>query len=114
MPAEIRHVGDRAFVLRQGVWTDTRYDPSRMKPIRIAFASPAYFQLLERYPECAGYLALGQEVLFVADGQAYQVVAEAGPGVITERLPAEPTSRLDPILRWLRQLDALFDKMPKR
>lgn len=111
-PAEVRHVGDRAFVLRQGVWTDTRYDPSRMTAVKVAFASPAYFQLLEQYPECSAYLALGQDVIFVVGGQAYQVVSQPGADAVSERLPApaeKPAVPRNPSLRWLEQLHALLN-----
>ncbi|MGQ9515693.1 MAG: VIT domain-containing protein [Anaerolineae bacterium] len=109
-PAEIRHVGERAFILRQGVWTDTRYDPSRMKPIKVAFASPAYFQLLEEHPECSAYLALGRDVIFVTNGQAYQVVSQPDASAVSERLPAEgPVPPHTPIPRWLEQLQELLN-----
>lgn len=73
--AEVRIVGDRAFVLRDGVWTDTAYDPSEMKPLRLDFTSDAYFQLIARHPGWGRWFSLGQNVIVVLEGQAYEVMA---------------------------------------
>ncbi|MGQ9850963.1 MAG: VIT domain-containing protein [Aggregatilineaceae bacterium] len=72
----IRYVGDRAFVWRDGVWVDTLYDADTMTPQRIEFLSEAYFTLLDRDPQIGEFLALGERVLFVWEGQAYEIVAD--------------------------------------
>ncbi|NJL94097.1 MAG: VWA domain-containing protein [Anaerolineae bacterium] len=69
-------VGDRTFILREGVWIDTTFNPDQMAVTEIAFLSDAYFDLLAENPEIGGYLALGQRVIFVIDGQAYEIVPE--------------------------------------
>ena len=72
---EERKVPGDSFVLRQGVWTDTGYaegQPTR----RVAFGSDGYFALLAERPELAPYLALGNRVIVVLDGQAYEVGTE--------------------------------------
>jgi Ca-activated chloride channel family protein len=71
--ALVKQVGDKAFIQRAGVWTDTQYDPAKMTPTRIQFGSESYFNLLSQHPEWGAYLALGERVLFVVDGVAYQV-----------------------------------------
>lgn len=70
----VRVVGARAFVLREEVWTETTFDPSTMTATRVPFASEAYFRLLDEHPALAAPFALGQRVVAVADGQAYEVV----------------------------------------
>ncbi len=86
-PAEVgpvvRYAGDKTFFLRDGVWTDSLFDPERMAPVRVQFGSDAYFDLLAARPEWAPYLAVGNRVIFVAEGTAYEVVEEeTGPVAI--------------------------------
>ncbi len=70
---EIRHVGDRTFLLREGVWVDTGYDSERDTAEQIAFGSARYFQLLRQHPEVGQYLALGDQVIVVFAGAAYAI-----------------------------------------
>lgn len=69
---EQRFVADKSFVLRDGVWTDTAYQPGT-ETVTVAFASDAYFDLLARLPELGPYFALGERVIVVFDGVAYEV-----------------------------------------
>lgn len=69
---QVRVVGDKAFVLRDGVWTDTSFDPSRMTTTRLAFGSDAFFELLAAHPELGRFFALGERVIVVVDGVAYE------------------------------------------
>ncbi|MFN8676752.1 MAG: VIT domain-containing protein [Thermomicrobiales bacterium] len=68
----LRYAGSNAFVLRDGVWTDTRYNAEKMTTTDLAFASDAYFALLEEHPDLAAAFALGQQVIVVVDGVAYR------------------------------------------
>ncbi len=68
----ITTVADKAFVLRDGVWTDTAFDIEQMTVTSVPFASEAFFDLLADYPEAAKYFALGEQVIVVLDGQTYQ------------------------------------------
>jgi Ca-activated chloride channel family protein len=70
----VRYVLDKAFVLKDGVWIDTTFDAARMKPVQVAFASTAYFALLDKRPALRRYFALGENVIVVLDGKAYQVI----------------------------------------
>jgi Ca-activated chloride channel family protein len=72
----VRSVGDRTFVWREGVWIDTTYNPDDMTPRRIAFLSDEYFVLLDQDERVAEFFALGDHVIFVLDGQAYEIVPE--------------------------------------
>jgi Ca-activated chloride channel family protein len=71
----LRYVGDRAFVLRDGVWTDTTYNPDAMTTTDVIFASDEYFALLEEHPELGRAFALGQQVVVVIGDTAYRVTA---------------------------------------
>ncbi|MBW3633283.1 MAG: VWA domain-containing protein [Chloroflexi bacterium] len=72
----LRYAGTRAFVLRDGVWTDTAYDPDEMTTVEVPFASDAYFTLLRDHPVLGPAFALGQQVVVVLDDTAYRVIAE--------------------------------------
>jgi len=72
----MRYAGDHTFVWRDGMWMDTLYNADTMQPHEVAFLSDAYFDLLALDPLVGEFLALGEQVLFVWDGQAYEVVAE--------------------------------------
>lgn len=72
----LRYAGSNAFVLRDGVWTDTRYNPEAMTTIDLAFASDEYFALLDEHPDLAPAFALGQNVIVVVDGEAYRTTTE--------------------------------------
>ncbi len=71
--ATIRAIGERAFLYRDGVWTETTFDPETMEPVQIEFASDAYFALLTEHPDLAVAFSLGDHVIAVSDGVAYEV-----------------------------------------
>jgi len=77
----VRLVGSKTFVLQDGVWTDTAFDPSRMSATQVGFGSDAYFDLLAARPEWGVYFALGERVVFLAEGTAYEVVEGEGEPV---------------------------------
>lgn len=72
----LRYAGSNAFVLRDGVWTDTRYNAEDMKTTDLAFASDEYFALLDEHPNLSAAFALGQQVIVVVDGVAYRTTSE--------------------------------------
>lgn len=69
----LKHVGDKAFIQRAGVWTDTTFVPESMTTTKIAFGSDAYFQLLEQHPEWSKYVSVGAQVIFVVNGTAFEI-----------------------------------------
>jgi Ca-activated chloride channel family protein len=69
---QVKYAGDKVFVLREGIWTDTTYDSS-METVKIGFGSEDYFALLAAHPEWGQYFSVGQELIVVLDGTAYQV-----------------------------------------
>ncbi|GAB4573647.1 MAG: VIT domain-containing protein [Anaerolineae bacterium] len=72
----IRQVRDKTFVLRDGVWIDTAYDPEQMTQVDVPFLSDEYFALVANDPVLGDYFALGREVIVVVEGTAYRVTAE--------------------------------------
>ncbi|XWX02948.1 VIT domain-containing protein [Aggregatilineales bacterium SYSU G02658] len=72
----IRYVGEKTFILQGGVWMDTTYQPDTMTPRRVAFGSDEYFDLVLNDPELAQYLAVGERVIVVWQGEALEIVAE--------------------------------------
>jgi Ca-activated chloride channel homolog len=87
----VQLVGSKTFVLQDGVWTDTTFDPSQMTTTKVGFGSDGYFDLLAARPEWGEYFALGERVILVAEGTAYEVVEGAG-----EPVQAPPTHTPEP------------------
>lgn len=90
---KVKVVGAHTFVLNDGIWMDTTYDPEKMKPLQVAFLSPDYFKLANSNPELAAALALGDQVIVMVDGTVYQITAEGKsvPPVIVPT-PLVPTA----------------------
>lgn len=72
----IRVVSDRTFLWRDNTWVDTTYNADTMEPTQIEFLSDEYFDLLDQDDRVAEFYALGEHVIFVLDGQAYEIVSE--------------------------------------
>ena len=90
---EVQIVSDRAFVLRDGVWTDTTFDPTRLDTVKLPFGSDAFFDFLADHPEIGRYLAVGERVIVVVDGVAYETVpadekAVSAPPPSDDELPS--------------------------
>jgi Ca-activated chloride channel family protein len=77
----VRYVGDKTFILNEGVWTDTTFDPDKMRPVPVSFGSDDYFALVTARPEWGRYFALGDHVIVVLDGTAYEVREGDAPPV---------------------------------
>jgi Ca-activated chloride channel family protein len=84
----VKIVAHKTFVRRDGVWTDTTFDPSRLTTQKVAFGGENYFGLLAARPDLGVYLALGDRVIVVVGETAYEVT-ETDAGPIT--LPPTPT-----------------------
>ncbi len=91
--SSVRVVGSRTFVLSDGKWIDTAFDPDTMKTTPIEFLSTKYFDLVAAHPELADAFALGEAVIALSNGAAFEVV----PGEMTPQAgintptPASPT-----------------------
>lgn len=69
---EISVVGAKTFLLLDGVWIDTVYDTDTMVPEVLVFGSDEFFDLLAAHPDAGAFFALGEQVIVVIDGVAYQ------------------------------------------
>lgn len=72
----IQSVGEKTFILQGEVWTDTTFEPDTMETEKIEFLSDAYFDLIDSIPVLSEYFAVGERVIVVVDGTAYEVVTE--------------------------------------
>jgi Ca-activated chloride channel family protein len=77
-----QRVNGRTFVLRDSVWTDTRYQAT-MATTTLKPFSQAYFDLLDRLPELRAVFALGARVIVVGKDRAISLsergAAQLGP-----------------------------------
>jgi len=87
--AMAKAVGDKTFVQRDDAWIDSRYQ-EEMATTRIGFGSDNYYQLLGQRPDWGPYFALGEHVIFVVDGQAYEVTEGDYPPVEAPSNPDVP------------------------
>ncbi len=72
----IQTVNGKTFLLQNGVWTDTSFQPDTMQTQKVVFLSDEYFALIEKTPALAPYFAIGDKVIAVVDGVAYEVTAQ--------------------------------------
>ncbi|HXT16745.1 MAG TPA: VIT domain-containing protein [Gemmatimonadaceae bacterium] len=85
--AAMRHVGSRAFALRDGVWTDVRYQPG-MKKLIIKPFSRAYFDILDAIPELRNAFALGTRVAIAGKSQAIVLADDGATELSSQALAA--------------------------
>ncbi len=78
---ETRRAGDRTFVMRDSVWTDTRYKPTAdLRVVRVQAFSDGYFALVRAVPDLRDMFAAGDRVLVAGRS----IVVEVTPsGVAT-------------------------------
>ena len=69
----LQTVGEKTFILQGAVYVDTTFNPDTMTTRKVAFLSDEYFALLEEVPALTEYFALGEAVIVVMDGIAYEV-----------------------------------------
>lgn len=107
----VKYARDKAFVLRDGIWTDTTYDTS-METVKVGFGSDDYFALIEAHPDWGHYFSVGQEVIVVLDGVAYQVSEGEFAPIDIPTPPPDPDTALTPweflaeLVQWAMDLFA--------
>lgn len=98
---QVKILGARTFVLQGNRWVDSAYDPERMQAVKVPFLSQEYFRLAQSSPELAAAFALGEKVIALANGTAYEVVeANAianAPQAPPTSTPISPTAAEAPI-----------------
>ena len=85
--SSMRIAGSKTFILKDGTWVDTAFDPGSMRTDLVEFLSPAYFELATTYPDVGAALALGEKVIVVQGGRAIEVTS-AGSGQTTITIPS--------------------------
>ena len=103
MTQALQQVGDRTFLLSNGVWVDTTFDSTKMTAALVQFGSERYFALLAAHPELGRYLALGDRVTVIADGKAYAVAPDAVDRCRPALHPPQHPRRSRPRLRRRRK-----------
>lgn len=72
----VKQVRNKIFVLKDGVWTDSEYNPlSKLPVVGIEFGSEEYFKWVTENRELAEYFSVGKNVIVVSGGKVYQVTA---------------------------------------
>jgi Ca-activated chloride channel family protein len=110
----VKYVGDKTFILHEGVWTDTLFDPDKMTPVPVSFGGDDYFALIAARPEWGRYFALGDHVIVVLEGTAYEVREGEAPAVevpATEPAP-DPFSRLSDLI--VQTIEYLVQKIAEQ
>lgn len=98
---EVRQVGARTFV-RLGSrttstpgaalspWIDTDYDPEKMQTVKVVFLSDEYFRLAADNTDLAAAFALGEQVIALSAGVAYEVIPTTGLPPTTTSTAKQP------------------------
>jgi Ca-activated chloride channel family protein len=68
------YAGEKTFYLNEeGYYVDSEYNEDDYTPIQIIYLSDEYFELIADIPDLADYLSVGEQVIVVYDGVAYQI-----------------------------------------
>jgi len=74
---QVKNIHGRAFYNSGNLWVDSKIQSRKYsKTTKIKFASKEYFKLLNKYPESASFLSLGQNVRFVLNNEVYEITDE--------------------------------------
>jgi Ca-activated chloride channel family protein len=68
----VKHVGDRVFYLRGGVWVDREYN-ERMKVQTVKYLSARFFNLMEKKPALSRYFSVAKNIIVVFENKCYRV-----------------------------------------
>ena len=101
---EIKQVGTRTFVLRNGVWTDTLFNPDTMRPVGLRFGSDSYYRLLSEHPEWGRYLAVGDTMVVLLDGAVYRIGPDQEETIQTPSQPAREASPWEQFWSWFLEV----------
>lgn len=70
----LRTVGNKTFLLKDGVWVDTEFKPDLRLPVaKLKFGSDEFFSLISNEPQLSEFFAIGRKVVLVYKGKVYQV-----------------------------------------
>ena len=71
----VTNVGVRTFYRVEDRWIDAAYD-SKAETKKVELFSEEYFELVRKHPDLGKCFALGERVVVVLDGVAYETVAK--------------------------------------
>jgi hypothetical protein len=75
-----RVINNRNFFLNGNQWTDANVqNMQNAKPVKIAFGSKDYFDLLAKFPDAAQFLSLGNNITLELGGTVYDIVEDTPP-----------------------------------
>ncbi len=74
--AAVKVIEDKTFYIVNGVWTDSSYNASdKLSVKKVAFGTREYFDLVRNNPGIGKYLSVGQRVILIFKGTAYEITA---------------------------------------
>lgn len=84
----VRRIGQKVFRLREGIWTDSTFEPDAEYAQRttVSAFSPEYFELLRENPELARWFALSERLRIVLGDR----LIEVQPPPAVENEPKQP------------------------
>jgi len=91
----VRISGSNTFKLINGVWIDTRFDPDTDRTQKVPFLSDDYFELVSASEDLATAFSLGEHVIAISGGIAYEVVGTSESG---DTITLPPVAEDDPVL----------------
>jgi Ca-activated chloride channel family protein len=76
--ATVKVIEDKTFYSVDGVWTDSSYKADTKQALKkVSFGTDEYFDLVRKNPGIAKYLSVGQRVILMFKGTAYEITAPA-------------------------------------
>ncbi len=94
--ANVRNVGQRGYIQRDGRWEDTRYQPDQKVELQVQAYSEAYFQISRAFPQVNSQLAVGDKALIMLNGRLIEIGAEGKTTLTAEELKALSTAETTP------------------
>ncbi|MFH1422123.1 MAG: hypothetical protein ABIH42_05365, partial [Planctomycetota bacterium] len=71
----IKQVGEKTFYSTNGVWCDQEYN-KEMKTTKVKYMSDEYFELIAKSPKLAKFLSIGEKIIVVFEGTAYEITTD--------------------------------------
>jgi len=68
----VKHAGEKAFYLRDGIWVDSKYEEGA-KIRNVKYLSEEYFNLLRRNPGLGKYFSIAKNIIVVFEQECYRV-----------------------------------------
>lgn len=84
----MRSAGNRTFVMRDGIWVDTRPANEGARTVKVKAFSKAYFSLIDRMPELRDAFALGERVRVHGRAVTLELTADGLESLDTAALAA--------------------------